>query len=38
MESIINRTNSSVTLSVWNNSNNQATLSGMDYITIGKWK
>ena len=37
-ETAVGRTNSSVTLSVWNNSNSPAVLSGMDYITIGKWK
>ena len=37
-ETVINKNNSSVTLSVWNNSNAQATIHGMDYITIGKWK
>ena len=37
-ETVAERTNSSVTLSVWNNSNAPAVLAGMDYITIGKWK
>ena len=38
METVAERTNSSVTLSVWNNSNALAILPGMNYITIGKWK
>ena len=37
-ETVANKNNSSVTLSVWNNSNAQATIPGMYYITIGKWK
>ena len=37
-ETIADKNNSSVTLSVWNNSNAQATIPGMYYITIGKWK
>ena len=38
VESVASRTNSSVSLSVWNNNNNQATIDAMDYITVGKWK
>lgn len=37
-ETVADRTNSSMTLSLWNNSNAEATIVGIDYITIGKWK
>ena len=37
-ETVVEKTNSSVLLSIWNNSNAQATIGGMDYISIGKWK
>ena len=37
-DTVAEKTNSSVILSLWNNANNQATIAGIEYITIGKWK
>lgn len=37
-ETVASITNSSVSLSVWNNNDNQATITAMDYITVGRWK
>ena len=38
VETVASITNSSVSLSIWNNSNSQAIVPAMDYITVGKWK
>lgn len=38
VETVASITNSSVSISIWNNSNSQATVPAMDYITVGKWK
>lgn len=37
-EAVASITNSSVSLYVWNNNDNQATITAMDYITVGRWK
>lgn len=38
VETIASRTNSSVSLSIWNNNSDQAILPEMNYITVGRWK